>query len=97
MLLCRQTPRIAALLAVLGLAACGGGRQTASADPVAACTQLAQRDTDVQAIRSMQLAGFYQNYLYERDYKQALNRAIDRCLAADGMARPGGVQAIRNE
>jgi hypothetical protein len=88
--------RFAAVVIVILLSACAGPGQTSS-DPVGACTATARQDPDVEAVRNKQLAGFYQNYLFEADYKQALNRAIDRCLAAKGLARPGGVEAVRHD
>ncbi len=91
----RRNWLVAGLLALL-VTGCSAGRVDPN-DPVAACNASAQSDPDVAAVRNKQLGSEYAAQLYARDYKQALNIAVDRCLATKGIARPGGVEAVRRD
>jgi membrane-bound lytic murein transglycosylase B len=86
---------VSGLALILLAAGCAAPPPPAVSAPVAACAQTAQSDPEVKAIRDKQLAGAYQESLFANDYKQALNQGIDRCLAAQGLARAGGVEAVR--
>jgi hypothetical protein len=81
---------IVPLLALL-LAGCNNGNS-----PQAECERQAEQDPAVQAIYS-RTNGDYSKSGYEAyyDLREAKHQAALRCLRANGLAPPGGVQVVK--
>ncbi len=86
--------RIAALVCVCALAACGTSGPPKSAAE-RKCDAEAMNDPKVKELVVQSLGNDAKAYELQFDLERARQQATLRCLRAEGLAPPGGVEPVR--